>query len=628
MIMNSRHLAPIVSILVTLFLVLLPLASQGDEATERPVPIRIGWQMAAVTQAGLVQVLKRTDVLAQHGLEPSLVPFSFGTPEVEAAFEGDLDAIFVGDQPAINLMAMGGKWKIVGRLYYDRVSIIVPPESPIERVEDLKGKKVASPFGSVGHREAVLAQTAAGLDADLDVSNIDMDILEIRRKVLAGGGESWDGIAAATVWEPHNSGFRLAGLTRNLTETRALGVVAMSDDFIAKHPEAADEFLVALMRASYFFAEAPARVMGWFNEDTQLDYDPESLLAAIDIDTNLKAKVLQDIDMRLGEEGVAVLERSAAWGVDHWEDGSRVRPFVDLDLMEKASRNVATTEYENLTVILPTAQEAASDKKNDRLGLDRVPLIVMFLVTVLVAMLAIELGFWLGMRGRDEKSYEAGRPVGTVAGAVLGMMAFVIALTLGSATNRFGDRKAALLDDVTAIQTAYLQTSMLPEPHRTTLRSLLRDYVQARAGMVHAYSDPETMDLIRQHARALANVIWDRVEVMAEEYGPSGPHGSFASALNQMFSLHTKRVVLGAYHRIPGFFWWAILFASAVAMVAVGFQFGLASGRRFMTMNLALALTFALVITLAFDIDRAGEGLISVNQQPMVDLYQGMKTWR
>jgi len=43
-----------------------------------------------------------------------------------------------------------------------------------------------------------------------------------------------------------------------------------------------------------------------------------------------------------------------------------------------------------------------------------------------------------------------------------------------------------------------------------------------------------------------------------------------------------------------------------------------------MTANLALAVTFALVMLLVFDLDRAGEGFITVNQQPMIDLYQAM----
>ena len=77
---------PIVKGLFGLVIWLLTSAAcAGAAAGEAPDPIRIGWQMPAVTQAAIVQVLKRTDVLARHHLEPSLVPFSFGTPEVEAA---------------------------------------------------------------------------------------------------------------------------------------------------------------------------------------------------------------------------------------------------------------------------------------------------------------------------------------------------------------------------------------------------------------------------------------------------------------------------------------------------------------------------------------------------------------
>lgn len=160
------------------------------EDVETLIPIRIGWQIPAVTQAGIVQVLKRTDVLARHRLDPSFVPFSYGTPEVEAAFAGELDVFFAGDQPAINLLTYGGKWKIVARLYYDNVAAIVPPESQILKIEDLKGRTVASPFGSTAHREASREQQFSGLDPDSEVENLNMDILDIRWHVLEGGVES------------------------------------------------------------------------------------------------------------------------------------------------------------------------------------------------------------------------------------------------------------------------------------------------------------------------------------------------------------------------------------------------------------------------------------------------------
>lgn len=122
----------------------LKLISIRAEEAREFVPIRIGWQIPAATQGQIVQVLKRTNVLDVHGLDPSLVPFSYGGPQVEAAFSGQLDVVFSGDQPAINLIARGGKWKIVARLFEDGVATIVPPDSPINELKDLRGKTVAS----------------------------------------------------------------------------------------------------------------------------------------------------------------------------------------------------------------------------------------------------------------------------------------------------------------------------------------------------------------------------------------------------------------------------------------------------------------------------------------------------
>lgn len=97
-----------------------------------------------------------------------------------------------------------------------------------------------------------------------------MDILEIRNGVLDGGVATWESFDAAAVWEPHSTAFQLSELTHNLTNTPALGVVAISDEFITKHPEATVQFLIALVRAWDFFSSNPERVMRWYNDDTHL----------------------------------------------------------------------------------------------------------------------------------------------------------------------------------------------------------------------------------------------------------------------------------------------------------------------------------------------------------------------
>ena len=135
----------------------------------------------------MLEVLKNTDLLNQHGLDGQFTGFSYGGPQVEAALAGNLDVILVGDQPVVNLISKGAKWKIVCRLFYTRTAIMVPLKSDIDKMADFKGKTLASPFGSVAHREATLKEKAAGLNPDKDVSNLNTDILEISTLVQKGG---------------------------------------------------------------------------------------------------------------------------------------------------------------------------------------------------------------------------------------------------------------------------------------------------------------------------------------------------------------------------------------------------------------------------------------------------------
>lgn len=605
--------------------VILSGESKGAEAVKARIPVRIGWQIAAASSGQIVQVLKRTNLMESHGLEPSFVPFSYGGPQVDAALAGKLDVVFVGDQPAISLIAQGGRWKIVARLVYTRTAIMVPPNSPIREIKDLRGKTVASPFGSVAHRQAIFEQQAAGLHTDKEVKNENLDILEIRRRVLAGGVESWGEIDAAAVWEPSVSDFELQGLARSVSATRTLGVVAVSDDFIANTPEAAVQFLVALTRAWDYFSRHSDRVRQWYIDDTQLGYSPEALASAAKIDPNFGAKSLREIDLNLTEEDIATLERDAAWWQDRGDSRGKlqIQQAVDRKLLAKAVEEIAAARFGDIQVILPPAREAPMVDTAAGYFFDSLPLWVLFVSMILITILAMEIGQWLGALRRKMAEHEPAGPVGTVVGAVLLLLAFVLGLTFAAASHRFDDRKEALLDDVNVIQTAYLRAGLLPEPHRTTVRSLLRDYVEIRIGMVNAYGQPEKLRVVQGRAEALQESMWSHAQSLAEADRSSVIYALFTSTLNEVFDLHTRRVVLGAQYRIPLFVWCALIFALFVALVAVGFQFGIA-GRRSVTVIVLLALTLAVVMQVVFDLDRPGGGMIAVNQRPMVDLYQSL----
>src|SRR6266487_1231259 len=111
--------------------------------------------------------------------------------------------------------------------------------------------------------------------------------------------------------------------------------------------------------------------------------------------------------------------------------------------------------------------------------LDSLPLWGLFIVILLVVLLAVEFGYRLGKCRRSRHEQEKEAPLGTMVGATLGLLAFILAFTFGLAAARFDSRRQVLLDEANAIGTTYLRAGMLPE-RGDQIRALLRDYVGAR----------------------------------------------------------------------------------------------------------------------------------------------------
>src|SRR5262245_50764070 len=96
-------------------------------------------------------------------------------------------------------------------------------------------------------------------------------------------------------------------------------------------------------------------------------------------------------------------------------------------------------------------------------------------------------------RARPPKGRESDVPVGGMVGAELGLLAFLLAFTFGIAASRFDTRRDVLLDEAKAIGTAYLRAAMLPEPHRTEVRRLLRAYADERIAAARGASVEEAI---------------------------------------------------------------------------------------------------------------------------------------
>jgi hypothetical protein len=247
---------------------------------------------------------------------------------------------------------------------------------------------------------------------------------------------------------------------------------------------------------------------------------------------------------------------------------------------------------------------------------DDLPLWGIFLITVALSLLAIEAGF-IGERRRLRQAGQKPRVPGAMVGATTGLLAFMLAFTFSSAADRHDVRKALVMEEANAIGTVWLRAGLLPEPYRADVRGLLREYVDLRARAAQA-DNVEVEQALRQ-SDALQATLWAK----AAEIGQKNPGlitvGLFIQSLDEMIDLHLKRVTVGMRDRIPATIWVVLYVLACLAMGMMGSQAGVSESRHFF-MELALALSFSVVLFLIVDLDRPQQGLIRVSQQAMVEL--------
>ncbi|WP_114814848.1 aliphatic sulfonate ABC transporter substrate-binding protein [Paraburkholderia kururiensis] len=103
---------------------------------------------------------------APYGVTVKWKEFVYGAPLVEAINTGDVDVGAVGSTPPI-LAQAGAAPGVVYVAFAPRLQksygLIVPAHSPVQRIEDLKGRKIAFAKGSQGHLFVLKALADAGL---------------------------------------------------------------------------------------------------------------------------------------------------------------------------------------------------------------------------------------------------------------------------------------------------------------------------------------------------------------------------------------------------------------------------------------------------------------------------------
>ena len=245
-------------------------------------------------------------------------------------------------------------------------------------------------------------------------------------------------------------------------------------------------------------------------------------------------------------------------------------------------------------------------------GLDAWVIALAFAVSMIAFFV---LGSWRGRRSPAPPG-DSGEKFTDASMALLGLL---LAFTFSMALNRHDSRHQAMLAETNAIGDLYTNATLLPEPARSEFQALLFNYTTQRLEgrrQRALRNEPERVALDARMMQAAATGIVAR---MIEEGTPIGV--PLVNTLNALTSSYTT--YLAAYReRLPG----VVLILLLLGAVIPAFLMGRQGARNTVHQSgpLAFGLLVTLVIYVTFDLNQPSGGLITVGEEPLVELLKSM----
>jgi ABC-type nitrate/sulfonate/bicarbonate transport system substrate-binding protein len=188
----------------------------------------------------------------KHHIKVVFRSFAYGAPENQALAAGELQIASAGMGPAV-IAAARLPATLVAVSILEQTALLVPKDSTIRSVAELKGKRIAFPGeGSQQYPLLLKALADVGLKQE-DVELFKTDGAQIPTLLMSKSVE------AGITWDPHVSNALAAGHSRVLIKAEKIMPIMQGhyvgngeyvhDDFLKKHPEIVQDLITANVMA-------------------------------------------------------------------------------------------------------------------------------------------------------------------------------------------------------------------------------------------------------------------------------------------------------------------------------------------------------------------------------------------
>jgi sulfonate transport system substrate-binding protein len=246
--------------LVKKFILALMMFLNFSPATMAEEIVRIGYQP---TSSAIVLGKAKgfyDQAFAKLGAKVEYDLFLSGPLAVEAAAGDHVDLFNVGNIPPVIARANGIDVKIIAKSAFNPATnaILVSPTSPIQSIEDLKGKKVAVQVGSSVHYflSQILGEKGMTLQ---DVQLVNLPGPDQGPALESGA------VDAIVLWMPYRTQLEMAGKAQVLIDSAhvsgGIGVYMVRNEFGKKNPKLVECFLKSTQQANDYLRKHPKEAL-------------------------------------------------------------------------------------------------------------------------------------------------------------------------------------------------------------------------------------------------------------------------------------------------------------------------------------------------------------------------------
>jgi sulfonate transport system substrate-binding protein len=228
--------------------------------------------------------------------------FAAAAPLLEALAAGAIETGLVGDAPFTFAAAANAPVKAIGAIRQsgEGLAVLVPRDSPIHSFDDLKGKKIATGRGSIGHQLILAGLESRGWSAS-DVQIVFLAPSDAKVAYTQGSVDAW------STWQPYVSQEEVLFQSRRVITAEGLtpGIgfqVASPNAIRDKRPELED-FLRRLTAAGAWsqsnvsaYAETWGKLMN-IPSAVPLNWLSRAKIRIVPIDDGLVADEQKTIDL-------------------------------------------------------------------------------------------------------------------------------------------------------------------------------------------------------------------------------------------------------------------------------------------------------------------------------------------